>query len=172
MADEEVQQAEGESDEASGRTRGILPILGTVAALAVGLAIGLWLVGPVAAERLQAPAHTGAVAEGDEGGEDGSPVTTFTVENLVLNPAETQGTRFLMATIVAAVKGEGSAAALEERDVEIRDHLMLLLGGKTVDELTDVGHRDALKSEIQAALSELLPSQRIVTVYLPTFVIQ
>lgn len=173
MADEEVQQDEGESDAESPRKRSLLPLLGTGAALVVGLVIGLWLVGPAAAERLAGPSEPdAAVAEGAAEHRESSPVTSFTVENLILNPAETQGTRFLMATIVVSVEGDRGAEALGERDAEIRDHLMLLLGAKTVDELTDVGHRDELKEEIRAALAALVPSQTIVAVYLPTFVIQ
>jgi flagellar FliL protein len=173
MADEELRatEAEGEGEGETPRKRRLLPLVGGLLMLMAGLAVGLWVVGPAAAERLAEPPQSEAEQAGEHESESAT-VATYTVDNLVLNPAETQGTRFLMASLVVAVDGEETAAALLARDAEIRDHLILLLGSRTVEELTDVGHRDALKEEIRAALAELAPSHEIVAVYLPTFVVQ
>jgi flagellar FliL protein len=161
MSEEEIQEQE---EKGGGKLWLIVVIaLGVL----VGVAGGVVLVGPMAAERLAA-APTGG---GDGGGHGGGGAETFAVENLVLNPAETGGTRFLMASIVAQVDGEAALSALESREAEVRDHLMGLLGAKTVDELTDVGNRDALKAEIRGALHGL-GFDGIEAVFLPTFVIQ
>lgn len=180
MADEEVQN-EPEVTETKSR-RGLLMAAVAVAAL-VGGTTGMIVVGPLAAERFGAePAAAEAEAEADDGhgkskGKDGhggdygsSP--HYRVENLVLNPAETQGTRFLMATIVAELHDEKEVEALGSREAEVRDRLLSLLGSKTVGDLTDVTYRDTLKEEIRSALDELVGENGVERVFLPTFVIQ
>lgn len=141
--------------------------LGLVAAMvlggALGVAGGVVFLGPIAADLL-------ASNPGPEERE-AAPLESYSIENLVLNPAGTGGTRFLMATIVAQVEGEAGLEAMQEREPEIRDRLMALLGGKTVEELTDVRGREGLKAEILQALHSL-GLERIHAVFLPTFVIQ
>lgn len=143
--------------------------LGLIIAIVLGALLGgvggSLLLGPLAAEKLVAASGDGP-AENRE-----VPVESFSIENLVLNPAGTGGTRFLMTTIVARVEGEGALTILEEREAEVRDRLMELLGSKTVDELTDISHRDELKREILDALDGL-GLEGIHAVFLPTFVIQ
>jgi flagellar FliL protein len=177
MPDDEVQTTEAAADASPSPMAHLVPIGGSIVALVVGLAIGLWLVGPVAAERLASPGdqaaeHGSADHGGGHGAKGSGPSGKYRIENLVLNPAETKGTRFLMATVVVSLTGEGAEESLAERDAEIRDHLMSLLGSKTVDELTDVSRRGELKREIRVALSDLVPAEEIKAVYLPTFVIQ
>ncbi len=146
--------------------------LGLILVIAVGALLGgiggVAFVGPMAAERVAA---SPAEATGDHGGGHGGGGSTFALENLVLNPAQTGGTRFLMASIVAQVDVDATLSELESREAEVRDRLMSLLGSKTVEELTDVRRRDSLKAEIRAALMEL-GFEGIDAVFLPTFVIQ
>lgn len=167
MADDGVQK-DGEAGAGTASRRGGMGvILGVTAASLVGAAGGVALVGPMAADRLSA-----APAEAEEEAPKNTVVEQYTVESLVLNPAETKGTRFLMASIVATVAGHGGREAMEERDPEVRDRLMSLLGSKTVDELTDVAHREELKEEIRGALEKLVEPHEVRAVFLPTFVIQ
>lgn len=161
MADDGVQ------NEGGAKRAGVVVMAGVAGAALLGAVAGVAFVGPAAAARFSEPE-----AEEHPVEEEAPVLETFTVENLVLNPAETKGTRFLMATVVATVEGAHAADALQERDAEIRDGLMALLGSKTVDELTDIGGRSALKEEIQAELEELASPHVVRAVYLPTFVIQ
>ena len=63
-------------------------------------------------------------------------------------------------------------ALLKERDLELRDAILRVLGTKTVQELTDVTLRDSLKHELTAVLTKELPPKTVHQVYLPQFVIQ
>ena len=72
--------------------------------------------------------------------------------------------------VVAAAKVDlGEMAA---RDAQVRDTLLTVLGHKTVQELTDIGARDSLKSELKGAVSGILPEGVVRGIYLPQFVIQ
>jgi flagellar FliL protein len=96
----------------------------------------------------------------------------YQIDNLVLNPAGTEGTRFLMATVAVQVPDEAAMALMKERDPELRDAVLRLLETKTIPELSDVTRRDSLKAQIQATLAKELPKGTLRKVYLPQFVIQ
>lgn len=142
---------------------------------AVGLGLG-WVVGSmVIAPRLaQGPVDaTAEAAEGEHGpAEETGPSSVHQIENLVVNPANTNGSRFLLITTAIVVK---DAAALEEvaaRDAEVRDRVVELLSSRTVEQLSDPAARETLKSDLAAAVGALFPEGVVKRVLLPQFVIQ
>jgi flagellar FliL protein len=173
MSDEEVQNSGSAESATPGRGR-MGAIVGLVIALAAGGGTGMTVLGPRVA---------GGVSSGDSGehgeasgggGGHGAEAAggSFTVESLVLNPAGSKGTRFLMATVVADVVDAATAETLRGREAAVRDRLMELLGSRTVDQLTDMGGRGALKESIREALDSIAGPHTVTRVYLPTFVIQ
>jgi flagellar FliL protein len=168
-------------------------IVAIVAGLAVGGASGAFFVGPAMAKGIApagAPvkmvARAGEAAddaegehadeepaEGESEGEEGKPATkpVHLLDNIVLNPAASGGTRFLLLSVAFEVK---SAAVLEEmkaRDAELRDVVLVTLGAKTVEELADMGAREPLKAELRAAAEKVF-KKGVKRVYFPQFVIQ
>ncbi len=107
---------------------------------------------------------------GKEGAAAGAPV--YTLDNLVLNPAQSGGTRFLLLTISFEVKGAETVEAMKARDAELRDLVLVTVGNKTVEQLSDVASRDSLKVELKAAAAKLFKKKAIKRVYFPQFVIQ
>lgn len=166
MATQAIEQATPENaDETSAPSKGkrtvlILAFLG----IAAGVGAGLFGVGPVLAKKRAtspAPKH-----------EDPSTAVVHPIENLVLNPAGSNGTRFLMVTATFEVKDAGADQRMKDREAEVRDHILSLLSKKTVEELTDVNAREPIKKEVLAAVSPLFPKGDIVKVFFPQFVIQ
>jgi flagellar FliL protein len=95
------------------------------------------------------------------------------MENLVLNPAGSNGTRFLMASVAAEVKDDKVKDEMAGRDAELRDAVLRILGERTVDQLADMSLREALKKELIDSLNSKLQSKTAVKrVYFPQFVIQ
>jgi flagellar FliL protein len=107
---------------------------------------------------------------GKEGAAAGAPV--YTLDNLVLNPAQSGGTRFLLLTISFEVKQPDLVEAMKARDAELRDLVLVTVGNKTVEQLSDVASRDSLKVELKAAAAKLFKKKAIKRVYFPQFVIQ
>ena len=145
-----------------------------VAGLAAGGAVGLFVLGPTLAHRAQAEATTPAKADhkGAIGKEADGPKTLHVVDNLVLNPANSGGTRFLMVNATFELKDAASEERMKIHDPEIRDVLLNVLGTKTVEELADVTKREGLKKEMLAAIAKLFPDAGVTQVYFPQFVIQ
>ncbi len=120
----------------------------------------------------------GEVAEGEEGGakegEHGpaAPAPLYTIADMVLNPAGSGGTRFLMLSVAFDVKDSAAVESLKQRDAEIKDAVLALVGGKTVEQLAEVSAREPLKVEIRELVQKITKQKFIKRVSFPQFVIQ
>src|SRR4051812_12841878 len=94
------------------------------------------------------------------------------IENLVLNPAGTSGTRFLMAAVAIETKSSTENDRMNKRDAELRDVILAVLGARTIDQLSSLAHRDALKKEVIDSVNAMFGPGVARSVYFPQFVIQ
>ncbi len=163
--------AESEPKEATeaptpGRSGKVVVLAVLVATLGTGALAGQRLVGPGLGAALanRAPAaggHEGEVAQ-----------AMYVVDNLVVNPAGSGGSRFLLTSVAIEAATAEVAADLVLRDVEIRDAFTLVLGSRTVESLSDIAQRAALTRELRVAVEGLLGPGSVRRVLIPQFVIQ
>jgi flagellar FliL protein len=163
MATQAIEQVPDAAVPAKGKNN--VMIMAAAGVLA-GAAAGLFGVAP-----LLAPKHAGA-AEAPKAAETTAASVTHPVENLVLNPAGSNGTRFLMVTATFELKDAATEQILKDHEAELRDHILAVLGKKTVEEVSDIAQRDKIKAEVQAAVAPLFPKGSIRRVFFPQFVIQ
>jgi flagellar basal body-associated protein FliL len=136
------------------------------AGILAGAAAGLFGVGPVLASRRSGATRAPKAAEAM------TAAVTHKVENLVLNPAGSEGHRFLMVTATFELKDAATDQLFKEHEDEIRDHILALLGKMTVEELSDISQRDRIKAVVLASVSPLFPKGSLTKVFFPQFVIQ
>lgn len=172
-----------EAAESERKRSGVLPLaMVAVLTLVVGGSLGVFVVGPMLAGGGQAAAEQtsdhGEEAEsgghnGGGGGHGGAAAAeTYSIENLVVNPAGTQGTRFLIVSMTIMPDNAGTLAALTARDAEIRDTLLQVLASKTIQELSDLTQRESVKEEMRAAAEAVVKPGKIRRIFLPQFVLQ
>ncbi|MBM4371790.1 MAG: flagellar basal body-associated FliL family protein [Deltaproteobacteria bacterium] len=172
MANEEIQPAAPEAATDTPRKSPLLLAAVLAVTLLVGGAAGMKGVGPLLGPRLaEASLARPENGQGDQAGEPGE-VSVHVVDNLVLNPAGSGGARFLLTSIALDAGSPEGAAKLAARDLEIRDAFIMVLGTKTVDQLTDVGNRARLIEELRASVDEILGPGLVRRVFIPQFVIQ
>lgn len=155
-------------------------------AVAVGIGLGAWQGAPRLAPRLAPcaedagpvwaaiplPFSGGGGGHGGGHGDEGGGDRFAQFDDLILNPAGTDGTRFLVLSLALEMRDEAGLDAIESRDPEVRDVILTLLSTKTVQELADVTARPAIREELRGRLNELLGDGEVVRLYLPRFVIQ
>ena len=167
------EQAEGEEQEKAGKGARLLPLLivGLIG-LGGGGAMGGMMFGPTVGEKLaQRQVEGGSQSGGGGHGEEESSAV-HVVDNLVVNPAESEGTRFLLTSIAIQVHSPDDSDLISARDVELRDALIMILGAKTVDDLTDITLRNGIVDEIFGAVEEMVGPDIVKRVLIPQFVIQ
>lgn len=109
---------------------------------------------------------------GREGAKEGAEQSIFVVKDLIVNPAGTNGSRFLLLTVGFETSTPEGAKELEKREIQVRDALNTILTAKALDELSGNDRREALRGEIQAKVGELLKGGAITNVYFSKFIIQ
>ena len=92
------------------------------------------------------------------------------IENLIVNPAGSQGRRFLMMTVAIEVPDAKDEATLREKDAMLRDAIIGALEGQSITTITSPGGRDSVKVAIRRAVAPLVDDFDYVNIYLPQFV--
>jgi len=94
------------------------------------------------------------------------------IADLVVNPAETDGTRYVCATVSLESSSPAVAEEIKQRESQIRDALIKILGKRTVTELSSLTARERIREEIQYSVNGLLSSGEVEGVYFSNFVLQ
>jgi len=175
MADEQELNENAAEEEGGKKPGKVMPLVLALVAAGAGGAAGMTFLGPAVAPALAARAENGGGGGnggGGHGGGHGAPVETFhLLDNLVVNPAESEGTRYLLVSIAIEPNDQGMVETLAGLDVSFRHKLLTILGSKTVAELSDIGHRAELVEELKEALESLVGKGTIHRIYLPQYVI-
>ncbi len=113
-----------------------------------------------------------AVEQAAEAGQPPVVGTITPIEDVVVNPSGTSGTRYLCTTVALEAAEPTVVEEIQGREPQIRDLLIEILGRRTVEELSDLKTRESLREEIKVAVNDLLASGEITGVYFANFVLQ
>lgn len=169
--DEEVTQEEQEAQSTGGRR--LLSRLLLVALTLGSTAAGAWLAYfyyPTLAQAAEQFSGT------DDDTEEEAPSVEYgqfmELQGFIINPAGTDGTRYLMVNL-GLESAEGSVLEeLKEKEVVVRDTVLKLLSQRTVEELADISLRAQLKQELRDAVNGVLRKGKIDRVYFTQYVLQ
>ena len=113
------------------------------------------------------------VGGGADGGEESQKLGALSkLEGLVVNPAESQGNRYLAVSIAFETGPPEVKKELEKKKVVIKDAVLRLLSERTVDELADPERRDGLKKALRDEANEILNKGTVDRLYFTEFVLQ
>ena len=153
----------------------ILPLVFAVLAAALGGTLGVTLLGPALAPGLAARAESGGGSSrgGGHGATASGPAQTLHIlENLVVNPAGSEGTRYLLVSVAIEPEDQGMIEDLAALEVSCRHTLLTTFGSKTVEELSNISSRPQLVEELRDSLESVVGKGIIHRIYLPQYVIQ
>lgn len=117
------------------------------------------------AEKAEKPKKEASHAKSGDG-------IVYAIEDIVVNPAGTAGSRFLSASFGIEVSSQETASRLEEREPLVRDALITILSSKTLAELTDARQKEIMRLQIKKRLSLLLKTEDLTNVFYTDFVLQ
>jgi len=125
---------------------------------------------PVQSAEQAAAATKGHGSEAENGA--AVEASIYIVKDIIVNPAGTNGTRFLLTTVGFEVTTPEAKKELEAKDVQVRDVLNTVLTGKDLVTLSMVEQREPLRQEIAKKVGGLLRSGDLTNVYFSKFIIQ
>jgi flagellar protein FliL len=109
---------------------------------------------------------------GEEKSAEGGAGSIYLIENIVVNPAGTEGRRFLSASVGFEMATGAGSQLLTEREAVVRDALITILSAQTVPDLSDYKRREQLRQLIKLRMEKLLQTKEIAAVYFTEFVLQ
>lgn len=156
-------------------------VIGVAAgALIAGAVLGMLLVGPqiVAARSPHAAAAKAGGGHGEKkkggghGGGDGEKANFYHLENIIVNPAGSQGSRFLMASVAIELPDSKVEVRFKEREVMLRDIVISTLERQTMEVLNRPGARDSVRDELVRRIQPISGTDEPLHIFLPQFVVQ
>jgi len=95
---------------------------------------------------------------------------------LVVSFEDRQAIRFLQVTVELMARDEASIAAVTTHTPVIRNNLLMLMGGRTLSDLTSTEGKEALRhdalTEVQRILTDFDKANDIEDLYFTSFVVQ
>jgi flagellar FliL protein len=119
------------------------------------------------AAKTEEKAEEGGHGEGEGGGD-----FLYEIEQVIVNPASTVGSRFLSCSVAFEMGSHEDVRAFESKEVKIRDALITILSARTVDELADARLREPLRRQILSRVNKLTEPVAAKAVYFKDFVLQ
>jgi flagellar protein FliL len=108
----------------------------------------------------------------DDHGGDATGSLLHQIDNIVVNPAGTGGSRYLSVSIAFELDSKETIGLFENRSAIIRDALITILSSKSVSQLTDSREKEITRLQIKRRVESLLKTQEIAGVYYTDFVLQ
>lgn len=96
----------------------------------------------------------------------------FALDNLVVNPAGTQGRRFLIVSASIEADPDRALPALERSDARLRDGILRALGAWGVEELTDASRRPEIEAIVRGVAQDVAGDARVGRIYFSQFLLQ
>ena len=90
---------------------------------------------------------------------------------ITVNISDPSGRRYLKLGMEVEVNADVSAA-LQANSPRIRDAIIMLLAGKTFNDISSPDGKVLLKAEVAARLNQILGAQRVILVYFTDFVVE
>ena len=90
---------------------------------------------------------------------------------ITVNISDPSGRRYLKLGMEVEVNADVSAA-LQANSPRIRDAIIMLLAGKTFNDISSPDGKVLLKAEVAARLNQILGAQRVIRVYFTEFVVE
>jgi len=174
MADEEEKQEKEPKKKTSG---GLLPIINLVLLLLV-LGTGGFIAWKLMQMEQPAAQQTHKVAQTDDTtipeaeDETGQPPVLMDMDNITVNLADTETSRFLRTKIKLAVRNEEAKAKIEANQAKINDLVITLLSSKKFADIRTPQGKYALKEEMVYRINRAVGGKPVKNLYFTDFVSQ
>ncbi len=94
----------------------------------------------------------------------------YEIEDVVINPAETDGQRVLLVSIGLEVAHDDHLDEIQQHEVAIRDAMISMLSRRSVPELSSTDERQDIKQEMGIMINEILGRRTVRNLFFTEYV--
>ena len=95
----------------------------------------------------------------------------YTVDDIIVNPANSKGEQLLLTSLAFDVQSEENKVELKSKEVLIKDMILSILASKNTRMLSNINLRDSLRTEISSKVENFLPGITINKVYFSKYIL-
>ncbi len=95
----------------------------------------------------------------------------YSIDDIIVNPANTKGDQLLLTSIALDLPTEASRKELEEKEIVVKDMVISILASKSLRELGNIKYRDSLRMQISEGIENHLPSIKVNKVYFSKYIL-
>ena len=95
-----------------------------------------------------------------------------TYEEIIINPAESNGERYLLLSVTVEVDKEEFVSQLEKNNAQIIDKMNIILAERTAEELTKFEIREKIKQEIGVMINKTVNQKAVRNLFFTKYVLQ
>jgi len=96
----------------------------------------------------------------------------YSLEDVIVNPAQSKGGQFVLINLALELKTNSDVETIKKKEVLVRDILIRMISGKSIDELDGPEDKEKLRQEILQKIGEVLPKGHLRNVYFSNYLIQ
>lgn len=96
----------------------------------------------------------------------------YKVENIIINPAHSDGERYLILSLAFEMNNSNDVAIADKMSVEIIDRVNSHLIQKSSNELSSIQQRETIKKELTKEVNDLLEKKAVRNLFITKYVIQ
>lgn len=96
----------------------------------------------------------------------------FQFDELVVNPASTNGKRYLLVEISLQLDDKEHISLVEQNTMELKQEMIETLSTRTVRELTDVQGRERLRRELSGIINSAIGIRSVRNLYFTKYLMQ
>lgn len=97
---------------------------------------------------------------------------TYQMEELVVNPANTNGKRYLMVEISLELDDKTIIPVIEQHKLRLKQDIMETLSARSIPELVKVSERDQLRIELITLINSVIGARSVRNLYFTKYVMQ
>ncbi|MAO63677.1 MAG: hypothetical protein CL666_01625 [Balneola sp.] len=97
---------------------------------------------------------------------------TYELEELVVNPANTNGKRYLLVEISLELSDQTHISVLQAKNNRLKQELIETLSIRTIPELVKVETRDELRLELIHVINSIIEERSVRNLYFTKYVMQ
>lgn len=94
------------------------------------------------------------------------------IDPFIVNILDNEESRYLKAAITIEVDSDVASRELNARMAQVKDAILLLIGNKTFNELSDLQGKIQLRAELINKLNSILVQGKVKRIYFTDFVVQ
>jgi flagellar FliL protein len=97
---------------------------------------------------------------------------SYLMEELIVNPSESNGQRILVVEISLELYDGGDAELIDANRQRIKHSMLEVLSSRTVRQLTQISEREKLRSELTEVTNEAVDKRSVRNLYYTKYVMQ